>query len=176
MESKNNLPVVQRNSSWAMRLAMKEPTQTSKELEKKMSDIFGEQFSPCIKTFSSDYGFDSVTTGYDITTNDKDKLQEAYLIAYKSLEPYPKRELEKQLEILYSIQAKVGEGTAKSKAKLIALVMGDIPADLANFTIKYNAKYNKFWSTYEELYKPISSKLEAREKLIKTLESKLKTV
>ena len=71
------------------------------------------------------------------------------------------------------MQAKVGEGNAKEKARLIAMLMLDIPADLANYTIKYNAKYNKFWSTYEELYKPIALKVEARKNLLLSLENKL---
>ena len=80
---------------------------------------------------------------------------------------------QKKLEVLYRVQAKVGEGNAKEKARLIAMLMLDIPADLANYTIKYNAKYNKFWSTYEELYKPIAFKVEARKNLLLSLENKL---
>jgi len=175
MESKK-LPAVRRDESWALRLGGKTPETTTRELEKKLHTLFDKGFKRNGIASSGEYGFDYIVTGYDIDSIDRNKLEEAYIIAKKSIEPYPKVELEKQLEVLYSIQAKVGEITAKKKAKLMALLMLELPADLANYTIKYNSKYNKFWSTYEELYNPIYRKLESRLSLIKTLENKLNTM
>ena len=168
-----NLPAVQRDGHWALRLASKTPEQTIKELEAKLEIMFGDKYERVGKATSDEYGWDFIHTGYEIKSNDLVSLQEAYRLAFKVNEPYPKETLEKQLEVLYRVQAKVGEGNAKEKARLIAMLMLDIPADLANYTIKYNAKYNKFWSTYEELYKPIAFKVEARKNLLFSLENKL---
>jgi hypothetical protein len=154
------------NYSWGLKLATKQPSETLKELETKLSDILGT----CERTWQHQvgpYGYDPVHTGYEIICNDRDKLIRALDLAKKAL----------QLRVLYSVQARVGENiSVEKKAHQMALLLGDVPADLLVYAVKTNAKQQKFWATYAELWELIVFKLEARQNLLKSIEKKLNSL
>ena len=58
----------------------------------------------------------------------------------------------------------------------MALLLGDVPADLLVYAVKTNAKQQKFWATYAELWELIVFKLEARQNLLKSIENKLNSL
>ena len=137
-------------------------SETLKELETKLSNILGT----CERTWQHQvgpYGYDPVHTGYEIVCNDRDKLIRALDLAKKALQPLDFEETQKQLRGLYSVQARVGENiSVEKKAHQMALLLGDVPADLLVY-VKTNAKQQKFWATYAELWELIVFKLEARQ-------------
>ena len=164
------------NYSWGLKLATKQPSETLKELETKLSDTLGT----CERTWQHQvgpYGYDPIHTGYEIICNDRDKLIRALDLAKKALQPLNFEEAQKQLRVLYSVQARVGENiSVEKKAHQMALLLGDVPADLLVYAVKTNAKQQKFWATYAELWELIVFKLEARQNLLKSIENKLNSL
>ena len=53
--SKKNLPAIQRDGHWALRLASKTPEQTIKELEAKLEIMFGDKYERKGKATSDEY-------------------------------------------------------------------------------------------------------------------------
>tara|TARA_B100000902_G_scaffold176411_1_gene170092 strand:+ start:10079 stop:10627 length:549 start_codon:yes stop_codon:yes gene_type:complete len=165
--------IVLKNYSWALKLATKQPSETQQELESKLKDKL-ESFEKDWQHRSTEYGFDPIHRGYIIQSNDKNKLLDALELAKKSLQPLSFEDAQKQLRVLYSVQARVGENiSVEKKAKQMALLLGDIPADLLVYAIKTNAKQQKFWATYAELWDLVVFKLEVRQNLLRTIENKL---
>ena len=84
------------NYSWGLKLATKQPSETLKELETKLSDILGT----CERTWQpgGPYGYDPVHTGYEIVCNDRDKLIRALDLAKKALQPLDFEETQNNYE------------------------------------------------------------------------------
>lgn len=171
------LPTVRDDKVWALKLAEKKPAQTDRELMGKLTDILDGKIEEIIRARYSEYGFESDESTYLIKSDDRDKLFEAYKLAQYSLQPLSFEDAKKQLRILYSVQARVGEGiSVKEKAHQMALLLADVPADLLVHAIEINAKTQKFWTSYAELWQLVSFRIEKRKRLLESLESRLKTL
>jgi hypothetical protein len=171
------LPTVGNDKVWALKLAEKKPAQTDRELMGKLEDILDGKIEEIIRARYSEYGFESDESTYLIKSDDRDKLFEAYKLAQYSLQPLSFEDAKKQLRILYSVQARVGEGiSVKEKAHQMALLLADVPADLLVHAIEINAKTQKFWTSYAELWQLVSFRIEKRKRLLESLESRLKTL
>jgi hypothetical protein len=171
------LPTVRDDKVWALKLAEKKPEQTDKELLEKLGNVLNGEIKEEIIPRYSEYGFESVSSNYIIKSDDKDKLLEAYKLAQYALQPLSFEDAKKQLRILYSVQARVGEGiSVKEKAHQMALLLADVPADLLVHAIEINAKTQKFWASYAELWQLVSNRIEKRKELLKSLEFRLKTL
>ena len=165
--------VMLKNYSWALKLATKQPSETLQELEGKLECVL-DDLERDWQPRSTEYGFDPIHRGYVIKSNSREKLLQALDLAKKSLQPLSFEDAQKQLRVLYSVQARVGENiSVEKKAKQMALLLGDIPADLLVYAVKTNAKQQKFWATYAELWELVVFKLEVRQSLLKTIENKL---
>ena len=171
------LPIVRDDKVWALKLAEKKPAQTDRELMGKLEDILDGKIEEIIRARYSEYGFESDESTYLIKSDNRDKLLEAYKLAQYSLQPLSFEDAKKQLRILYSVQARVGEGiSVKDKAHQMALLLADVPADLLVNAIEINAKTQKFWASYAELWQLVSFRIEKRKRLLDSLESRLKTL
>ena len=171
------LPIVGNDKVWALKLAEKKPAQTDRELMGKLTDILDGKIEEIIRAKYSEYGFESDESTYLIKSDDRDKLLEAYKLTQYSLQPLSFEDAKKQLRILYSVQARVGEGiSVKEKAHQMALLLADVPADLLVNAIEINAKTQKFWTSYAELWQLVSFRIEKRKRLLDSLESRLKTL
>ena len=171
------LPTVRDDKVWALKLAEKKPAQTDRELMGKLTDILDGKIEEIIRAKYSEYGFESDESTYLIKSDDRDKLLEAYKLTQYSLQPLSFEDAKKQLRILYSVQARVGEGiSVKEKAHQMALLLADVPADLLVNAIEINAKTQKFWTSYAELWQLVSFRIEKRKRLLDSLESRLKTL
>ena len=171
------LPIVGNDKVWALKLAEKKPAQTDRELMGKLEDILDGKIEEIIRARYSEYGFESDESTYLIKSDNRDKLLEAYKLAQYSLQPLSFEDAKKQLRILYSVQARVGEGiSVKEKAHQMALLLADVPADLLVYAIEINAKTQKFWASYAELWQLVSNRIEKRKKLLESLEFRLKTL
>ena len=171
------LPTVRDDKVWALKLAEKKPEQTDRELMGKLTDILDGKIEEEIIAKYSEYGFESAGSNYLVKSDDRDKLLEAYKLAQYSLQPLSFEDAKKQLRILYSVQARVGEGiSVKEKAHQMALLLADVPADLLVYAIEINAKTQKFWTSYAELWQLVSNRIEKRKKLLESLEFRLKTL
>ena len=171
------LPTVRDDKVWALKLAEKKPAQTDRELMGKLTDILDGKIEEIIRARYSEYGFESDESTYLIKSDDRDKLFEAYKLAQYSLQPLSFEDAKKQLRILYSVQARVGEGiSVKEKAHQMAWLLADVPADLLVHAIEINAKTQKFWTSYAELWQLVSFRIEKRKRLLEYLESRLKTL
>jgi hypothetical protein len=171
------LPTVGNDKVWALKLAEKKPAQTDRELMGKLEDILDGKIEEIIRARYSEYGFESDESTYLIKSDNRDKLLEAYKLAQYSLQPLSFEDAKKQLRILYSVQARVGEGiSVKDKAHQMALLLADVPADLLVNAIEINAKTQKFWASYAELWQLVSFRIEKRKRLLDSLESRLKTL
>ena len=180
-KTKINLPTIQHDSNWVIKLSSKEPATTDKEVFYHIENLLEKKINKNIQPiYNGPNGYEFNDNGYIITSDDEDKLKESYKLSLYSMSPLPLESLEKSLEVMYSTQTQTGGGrlTPKIKAKQMAVLLNNenIPADIANHAIQYIAKHSKWWATFAELWEVIGWRIEKRKKLVKALENKLNSL
>jgi len=180
-KSNVNLPTIQHDINWSLKLSKKEPTITDQEVFYHVEKLLDKKITKDIQPiYNGPNGYDFNDNGYIVSCDDESKLKESYKLSLYSMSPLPLEVLEKSLEVMYSTQTQTGGGrlTPNTKAKQMAVLLNNenIPADIANHAIQYTAKKSKWWATFAELWEVIGWRIEKRKKLVKALENKLNSL